>query len=884
MRRERAPRRRGSLRFLRPDVPADVDDELQFHIQMRIERNLALGMSLEDARRDAIERFGEVGTVRAQLVEHDERRQTTRRRAEYVADFVQDVKFGARALRRAPVFAVAAALTLALGIGANTAIFSIVNAVLLQPLPYTHPERLVTIGQGSLGEYQALRERLRTITELAAWVPATHPVDDGRQAIRLNGVAVTTNLMPLLGAAPMIGRGFAPEDGTYGSSPVMIISNSLWRREFGSASDIVGRKLLVDGAPYTIVGVMPPSFQYPANDVEYWLPYTISPANIGLMWGVGGKEFIGRLAPNATLEQARRELRTVWPSLRRLNPLWDPGATYRVDATVTPLKADLVGSARSLLLMLFGATLLVLLIACVNVANLLLARATARERELAVRATLGGGRGRLVRQLVTEGLLLAIVGAAAGIGLAVLAVHALIGIIPTGIPRSGAIAMNGMVLIFTLLVSLVTGVVFSAIPAIRATAGGSSVGTRSGRRATSGVSHTRIAGMLVAGEIALAVMLAVASLLLVRSFAALRSIAPGFEPMQVIAARISAPAGSYPPGSARLTGFYRDVLDRVQALPGVRDAALVDQLPLAAPMRGLAIRVQGQHEDVTQLLPSIQHVQSVSPDYFATLRIPLLHGRPFTNRDGADSPPVAIVSQSVAREFWPNGDAIGKRIGYPFDSPWITIVGIVPDTKQDSLRDTSRVAIYMPWSQTSSRVGSELWLVARSAGDPRATGADIRRIVHDIDRAVPVSDVRTMDAVVAESVVGSRFTAALVTAFALLALVLGAVGIYGVVSYLVSERTREVGIRIALGASAAGVVRLIVGRALRLAAAGTIAGVICAMAATRALRQWLYGVSPSDPLTFGAVAVVFLGIAAFASYAPARRATHVDPAVTLREE
>lgn len=881
---DRTPRWRRYLGLVRPTISADVDDELGFHLQARMERNIALGLTQDEARREAIERFGDVDTVRSSLVRHDERRRATERRAEYVADFMQDLRFGWRALRRTPAFTVAAALTLALGIGANTAIFSVLNAVVLQPLPYANPDRLVTLGQGSSGEYLALRERLRTITDLAEWDPTTDPVDDGRDAVRLTGVAVTPNLMPLMGAAPLVGRGFTPNDGLVGNNHVLLLSYVTWRREFGGARDVVGRTLTLDGLPYAIVGVMPSSFRYPDRNVQYWRPYAIDPQNTGLMWGVGGKQFVGRLAPNATLDAARRELRTVWPSLRTVNPIWDPGPEYRRDATVTPLKADVVGSSAPLLWMLFGATLLVLLIACVNVANLLLARATARERELAVRAALGGGRARLMRQLVTEGLLLSVIGAVAGVGLAVLTVRVLVVAVHTGLPRADEISVNGMALVFALVMSVATGVVFSIVPAIRATSAAAwASGSMLGRRATASLSHARASAWLVGGEIALAVMLVVGSLLLVRSFAALRAITPGFDPTHVIAARISAPAATYPPGSDRLAAFYADVLDRTRAMPGVRSAALVNQLSLAGPVWAQAIRVQGQFEDVRHTLPMVDHFQTVTPGYFAAMGIPMLRGRSFTDNDRGGQPLVAVVSQSVARRFWPAGDAIGRRIGYPFDSPWITIVGVVPDTKQDSLRDTSTATIYMAWAQRTTMVGSELWLVTRTTGDPAGAGAGIRRIVHDIDRGVPVSDVRTMDDVVSGSVVGARFTAALVTVFALVALALGAVGIFGVMSYVVSERRHEMGLRMALGATQGRVVQLVVGRALRLAAIGTLAGLACAIVAVRPLHRWLYGVSPMDPVTFAAVPIVFAVVALLASYLPARRATCVEPAAAMHD-
>lgn len=885
---ERVPRWRRYLRLVRPNVPADVDEELAFHIDMRVERNVALGMSPEDARRDAQERFGDTGAVRARLVEHDQRKHRRSERAEYLSDLLQDLKFGVRGLRRAPGFAAAATLTLALGIGANTAIFSVVNAVLLRPLPYAQPDRLVTLGSGSAGEYFALRERLRTVTDLAASVPQTHPIDDGRDAIRLKGVAVTTNLMSLLGVAPMIGRGFTPGDGRVGNNWNVIISYGLWQRQFGAAPDIVGRTISIEGLPCTIVGVMPPTFRYPSDDVEYWQPYAVEPRNLGLMWAVGGKKIIGRLAPNATLEQAQRELRSVWPSLAKINPLWTPGPDYRRDASVHPLQSDVVGSTGSLLWILFGSTLLVLLIACVNVANLLLARSAARERELAVRAALGGGRGRLVRQLVTESLLLAGLGALAGMGVGFVAIRALTAAIPAGIPRASEISMSGIVLAFTVVLSLLTGLMFGIVPAWRAS--GSSVAAASsglatlGRRVTSGVSHARVSAALVVSEVALAVMLAIASLLLVRSFAALRAIEPGFEPAHVVAARVTVPAARYAADQQRVAAFYQTLLDRAAELPGVRSAAEVDKLPLAESVWGGAMRVEGQFEDATRSLPDIDHLQTITPGYFATMGIPLTRGRVFTDADRADQPQVAIVSRSFERRFWPNGSAIGKRIGYPFPSPWMTIVGVVPDTRQDSLRDTTNLSMYVPWAQRSRMNSSELWLVARTDRDPATVGLAIRRLVRDIDRAVPVSDVRTMNAVVSDSVNKSRFTMLLVTTFAALALLLGAVGIYGVMSYLVGQRTREIGIRLALGASPERVISLVLWRAARLAAVGTALGVVGALFATRSLRQLLYGVSATDPATLVVAPLLFLCVAAVASYAPARRATKADLVQALRIE
>jgi predicted permease len=880
----RVPAWRRYLRFFRPDVGADVDEELDFHLAMRVERNLALGMTHDDAQRDALERFGDVSLVRHTLVAHDERRHSSDGRKEYFMDFLQDLRFGWRALRRAPSFAAAAILTLALGIGANAAIFSVVDAIVLRPLPYANPDRLVSLGTGAAGEFVALRERLRSFSQLAAWVEQTHPIGLGDEALRVEGATVTTNLLPMLGVAPRMGRGFLQEEGEPGRNDVLLISDAIWREHFGADPGVVGKRILVEGLPHTIVGVMPGDFHFPHRATQYWQPAVLQPGNVGGTWGVWDKKIIGRIAPGVTLARAQREVREVWPTLRHLNPLWDPGPDYRRDVAPTPLQSEIVGSSGRLLWMLFGCVLLVLLVGCVNVANLLLARATARERELAVRAALGGGRGRLVRQLVTESLLLAGVGAALGLALSIAGVRWLVSALPPGIPRADEISMNGTVVLFTGVVAVLTGILFGIVPALRATRLGKSASTVSiGRRTSPDAHHHRVSSALVTAEVALAVLLVVVATLLVRSFTALGAEKLGFDADHVIAARITPPAGSYT-DSNHVTAFYGALRERLAALPGVASVAVSDKMPVAQPVYGIALRVQGQYEDNRHNLPTIGHFLQVTPGYFETMRIPLLRGRSFTDADRSGQPLVAVVSQSVARRYWPTGDAIGQHIGPPWDSPWMTIVGVVPDTKQDSLRDTSRTSVYAPWAQTTLRYATEMWVVLRSSGEPAQLAPSIRSVVRDLDRTVAVSDVRTMDTIVAESVRKTRFTMLLVGAFAGAALLLGAIGIYGVMSYLVGQRAQEMGIRIALGATSSGVIGLVVGRAARLAGLGVLLGVVAAAFATRSLGTLLYGVSATDPVTFVLVPVLFLAVAVVASYAPAYRATRVDPVRALRAE
>lgn len=878
------PRWRRYLRLVRPNIAADVDDELEFHVAMRVERNLALGMSPDDARRDAQQRFGDLSRVRKELVVHDARRQRSEGRREYLLDCVQDLRFGIRALRRAPGFALAATLTLALGIGANAAIFSVVHAIVIRPLPYAKPEELVSVGTGSGGEFLALRERLRSFAQIGAWVEQTHPIEIGDETLRVEGAAVTANLIPMLGVTPSLGRGFLDEEAQKLRNNVLLISDAMWRSSFSAAADVVGKRVLVEGVPHTIVGVMPNDFHFPAVTTQYWQPGAFDPSNIGGTWGVGDKNFVARLSPGVSLARARREVREVWPTLRHLNPLWDPGPDYRRDAAPKPLQDNVVGTAGRLLWILLGCVLLVLLVGCVNVANLLLARATARERELAVRAALGGGRGRLIRQLVTESLLLSIIGASLGIALAVGAVHWLVASMPSGIPRAEEIAVNGTVVTFTAVVAVLTGILFGIIPALRATRLGSSASTVSiGRRTSAGAQHHRVSGVLVTAEVAFAVLLVVCATLLVRSFSAMRSVQLGFDPSHVIAARVTPPQGSYR-DSNRVTALYDALRQRLTVLPNVRSVGVSDKLPFAQVVWGIALRVQGQYEDNKHALPAIGHYLQVTPGYFQAMQIPILRGRDFTDADRSGQPYVAIVSQSVARRYWPNGDAVGQRIGAPWDSPWLTVIGVVPDTKQDSLRDTSTTSVYSPWAQSTLRYQSEMWVVVRSTGEPMPLAASIRSVVRDLDRCVAVSDIRTMDTILSDSVQKTRFTVLLVGAFALAALLLGAIGIYGVMSYLVGQRMQEMGIRIALGASASGVIALVVARAARLAAVGACIGLLTALFATRWLGVLLYGISATDPLTFVFVPVLFLGVAVLASYAPAYRATRVDPVRALRAE
>ncbi|MFI5232978.1 MAG: ADOP family duplicated permease [Gemmatimonadales bacterium] len=868
------------FRRARPDVPTDVDDELGFHLAMRTEHNRALGMSDDEARARAEMRLGDLETVRSELIRHDHHREAAMRRTDYVRDLIQDIRFGLRALRRAPAFTAAAVATLALGIGANSAIFSVMNAVVLRPLPYARPDRLVSIGNGSAGEYQALVRRLHAFESIAAWVATTHPVDDGATVTRLDGAAVTVNLLPMLGVAPARGRGFARADAAAGAEHVVLVSDAFARRLGGQ--NVIDRFLTIEGVRCRIIGVMPADFRYPTARVDYWQPYRFDAANVGYTWAYSDKQLVARLRDGVTTDAATRDLAAVWPTIRKLNPIWDPGVRYGIGVSTRPLQDRVLGAARGYIWMLFGVVVLVLVIASVNVANLLLARATARSREFAVRAALGGSRGRLVRQLLTESAILsmlaAVLGAAVGWG----ALRWLVASLPGDVPRIRDIGFDGSVVAYTAVVSLVTGLAFGLVPAWRATApfrsGGGAGGF--GRGLTRGASHARVASALICTEVALAVVLVSASALLLRSFSDLANVKPGFDPAHVVAARITVPETEH--RAERTDQLYDAVLDQVAAVRGVKRVAAVDQLPMAQSVWGFAVRVAGLYEDATHELPEINHLQSITPEYFDVMGIPLLRGRAFTVADREGVPAVAVISESVAQRFWPGQDPLGKRIGYPYPSEWLTVVGVVPDTKQDSLSEARSTSVYVPWRQRANKAGGELWIVARTTGDAAGLAPALRAIVRAQDRSVAVGELRTMSTVLASSLGTARFVTTLVTAFALLALLLGTIGIYGVMSYTVSERMPEMGIRLALGATRANIVRLIVGRAVALSAVGAGVGLVLLFAARRGLAPWLFGVTADNWVAIIAVPALFVGVAVAASLTPALRGSRGDVTAVLK--
>jgi predicted permease len=805
-----------------------------------------------------------------------------------MSDLLATVRYAVRSLRRAPGFTLAAGATLALGIGANTAIFSVTNAVLLRPLPYPEPGRLVVAWERNIPRarernvvasvnYLAWREAAGSVGEFAALgqVAHTFTADDGAE--RLGGAAVTPNLARVLGTAPALGRWFTVEESVPGHAPVIILSHALWQRRFGGDSAVVGRTVTLDDRAYTVTGIMAEPFQLPAvgpfGGEAFLLPLALDPAA-----PYQGRSLVvlGRLAADVSAAGAQALLRGVAARLAEQHP-YDEGWSVNV----VPLFDEVVGEARPLVLVLLGAVGLVLLIACVNVAAMVLARGSARDRELAVRRALGAGRWRLARLLLTEGLALALLAAVAGLALGAWGRDALVALAPDGMPRLDDVRLSPMVLGVVAGVTLFTGVALGLVPLLRAGARDLQSALRGGGRGLTDRGGRRLRNGLVLVEVALAVLLSVAAGLTLKSFTLLRRVDPGYRSEGVLTARIALDGDRYDDDPA-IAAFYAALLDRLRARPGVRDAAATARLPLDGLWVGTSFVLRDRPEPPRAERP-VADIRVVTPRYFQTMGIPLRAGRDFAPGDRDGAPRVAVINETMARTYWAGGSAVGQQVAVNLADPTYlaTVVGVVGDVKHQGYKTTPRAMIYLAHDQLA--VGA-MSVALRTEDDPAALAGTLRAEVAALDPAVPVYAVAPMTDLVARSMAADRFGTLLFTAFAALALTLAAVGTYGVVAYGVTRRLRELGIRVALGAARRHVLALVVRDGMRPVIAGVAVGLAAAFVLTRLLRTLLFAVSPTDTTTFVAAASVLLGAALVACLVPARRAAAVDPVEVLRDE
>jgi putative ABC transport system permease protein len=805
--------------------------------------------------------------------------------------FWKDVVFGLRTLLRHPATSAIALLALALGIGANTAIFSVVNGVLLEPLPYGDPERLVMVWEANPGRgfprfavsppnFADWRTQARSFERLVAVSSQDVNLTGREQPEALSMALVSDGFFQVMGVPMTRGRGFHAEEMKPGSGRVTVLSHGLWQRRFGSDEAILGRPIQLNGEPYTVVGIAPEGFEFP-NERELWAPMAeeIDPAQRGAHY----LRVVGRLKPGVSAERAATEMSAIAGRLEKQYPDSNTGW----GTLVIPLRENVVQDIRPALLILLAAVSFVLLIACANVANLLLARVAAREREIAVRTALGAGRVRLVRQMLTESAVLFLGGGLLGLLIAFWGVKLLVAVDPGGLPRVQEIDVDGRVLLFTLGVSLVTGLLFGLIPALHATGGGRLYDAlKEGGRAMAGGGRGKLVrNALVLVEVAVALVLLVGAGLLIQSFSRLQAVDPGFRPEGVLTAGVNLPAFKYP-DSPRQAAFYRQLIERLETQPGVESVGTIMPLPLSGSRFVLTFAVEGRPAPPPNEEPNT-NIRTISPGYFKTAEIPLIKGRVFTDRDREDSEPVVIINQTMAARIWPGQDPLGRRITFDDatdpEAQWRTVVGVVGDVRHGTLDEDGGSEAYWPQFQTPFE-GTAIVVRAAEGRSPESLAGAVRQVVRGIDPDLPVDEVRPFDEVVSEALSQSRFKTVLLGLFAAIALVLAAVGVYGVISYSVTQRTHEIGIRMALGAERASVLRMVVRQGMALVLTGVGVGVLLAFLASRYLATQVYGVSTSDPATFVAVPLVLAAVSLLANYLPARRATAVDPLEALRYE
>jgi predicted permease len=864
----------------RDQFDRELEEEMRFHLEMKAQENAESGMEPLEACYAARRQFGNQTLLRE--VSRD------MWAVRSIETLFQDLRYGVRTLLKNPGFTLIAVFTLALGVGANTAIFSVVNSVLLRPLPYPNAERLMTIWEvhrarngperewTSPPGFEDWRDQAKSFDHVVAlqyWQPTL--TGQGEPEL-LTGAQVSHDTFAMLGVAPALGRSFRPEEDQPGGESVVIISHGLWRKRFGADTSLVGRKVSLNGESRVVIGVMPAGFKFPViADADVWRP--IRPAlNPACRRGCTAIRVMARLKPDATDAQARAELNAIAARIERQFP--DTNA--KVGATLVPLQEFLVGPVKTQMLALLVAVAFVLLIACANVANLLLARSATREKEIAIRASLGAGQWRIARQLLSESLLLAAVGGTMGLLLAYWMVDLLARFSPQGTPRLDEIGVDGRALGYSLAVTVLTGLLFGAAPVWRLFKADLNQSLRdSGKGLQGAQSGRRALGALVVVETALALVLLVGAGLLVKSFIRLQRVDPGFDPRNALTAVVTLPQALYPERN-RVALFYNRLLERVRTLPGAQSAAVVSSLPLTGFDSDSDFVIEGRPAPQPDQRP-VAWVSSVSPDYFRTMGMRLIMGREFTEGDDENSPKVVIISETTARRHFPNENPIGKRVGDGSPDGWREIVGVTADVKHFGLNQDASVSMFFPYRQQLSR---RMFIVVRAAADPSSLSPALRGVVAEMDKSLAVSNIIPMEEISTRSIGQERFTLLLLGLFSALALLLAVAGIYGVMSYAVAQRTHEIGVRVAMEAQTGAILKLVVGHGMKLVAGGIALGLASSFALTRLMAKMLFGVSAADPLTFIVITLLLAFVALLACWIPARRAAKVDPMTALRFE
>jgi predicted permease len=884
-------RRQLSSPIWRASVEEEVDAELAFHVEMRTREYIANGMDPDAARAAAIAKFGNIGYVNAECRTIGHSRERVMERTEYFNELVHDVRFALRQLLKTPAFTIIAVLTLALGIGATTAIFSAVQAVVLRPFPFARPDELVFVfstwngndGGAAIGNYADWRARATSFANLAAIGFTSVTISEGDAPLRTAAARVTANMFPMYGVQPAMGRVFTADEDVPGRDNVVVLSDAFWRSQFGSDRGIVGKTLTINGRPRTVIGVMPPSFDPTDSHESLWLPAAFTPQQLAFH-DEHGQYVVGRLKPAVTIAAAQREMEAVSKQMALDYPKTNTGR----GAHVQRLADAIIGDYHDRLLVLLGAVACVLLIACGNVANLLLARGAARAKELAIRSAIGAGRGRILRQLLTESFVLALLATVAGILLAWLAIHLLIGAAPANIPRLADTRVNGVVLAFALGLSIVSTLVFGLVPALRIVRGDLQQTLREGGKTSLASARDRVRTVLIAGEVAIALTLLVGAGLLIRTAMYLNTVDPGFKADGLVMARVALrPAPDAEAAASEAEQTFLRIVDALKAQPGIAAAAVTTQAPLGAGggSNGLVREGGTFPKDVVDA-----RSRMVTPGYLAAMGIPLLRGRDIGPEDVKGGLRVMVLSAAAAKALWPNEDPIGKRVscceGSEDDPRYKTVIGIAGDVRTAGpLQDVSP-EFYIPIVQAPPIawrwVNRTMTLVARAKnGDATSIAPTLRTAVKSVDPTLPVWNVFTIGDRIKASMAESRFHLMLLVTLGCVGLVLAAAGIYSVIAYFVALRTHEIGVRMALGATSRDVVRLLTLQGLRPVVIGAIAGSIAALWATRLLANSLRGVRTSDPTTFIAVTAVLLLVALVAILIPARRATAVDPTMAL---